>query len=134
MCSGGLYQNVGFQRVPIQGSIYESRAPLSMLLAHPTRGVFTLFVDFPPHPRVTGSTIMCKDPWMGVIRNSTDNMCSFCCKLFSSGRWGTHFSHSLRELVGACAWVKVVAAEGGLSEKIFFKCMQCFPSELQLLA
>ena len=31
-------------------------SPLSMLLVHPTRGFFTLFVDFSPHPRVTEST------------------------------------------------------------------------------
>ena len=45
-------------------------SPLSMLLAHPTRGFFTLFVDFPPHPRVTRSTRMCRDPWMGIIDES----------------------------------------------------------------
>lgn len=39
-------------------------SPLSMLLARPTRGFFTLFVNFPPHPRVTGSKSMCKDTWM----------------------------------------------------------------------
>ena len=66
---------------PIHGSIHKSRSayskipkrlfhpfqepssPLSILLAHPTRGVFTLFVDY---SRVTGSTSMCKDPWMGI--------------------------------------------------------------------
>ena len=38
--------------------------PFSILLAHPTRRFFTLFVDY---PQVTGSTSMCKDPWMGII-------------------------------------------------------------------
>lgn len=40
---------------------------LRALLTHHTHWIFTLFVDLFPHPRVAGSTSICKDPWIGLI-------------------------------------------------------------------
>lgn len=38
-------------------------------------------VSFSPHPRVSGSTIMCKDSWMGIIHKSRATlMPRFCMK------------------------------------------------------
>ena len=42
--------------------------PCSIDPPHPW--IFRSIRGFPPHPRVTGSTSMCKDPWMGVIHES----------------------------------------------------------------
>lgn len=65
----------GVQHIHVSLSSYfipfsSSPSLLSIILAHPSRGFFTIFVDFPPHPRVTGSTSMCKDPWMGGLHKS----------------------------------------------------------------
>ena len=45
-------------------SISVTQRPLFPCYWPPTLGCFTLFLEFPPHPRETGSTNMCKDPWM----------------------------------------------------------------------
>ena len=42
----------------------------SRLLALPTSGFFTLFMVVSPHPRLTGSTSMCRYPWMGGLHGS----------------------------------------------------------------
>ena len=51
----------------------------SLLLAHSTRGFFTLFVDISPHPRVTGSTSMCKIHGWGLSTS--------CVQQMSNCRW-----------------------------------------------
>ena len=44
---------------------------LSIPLAHPTHGFFTLFVDFSPHPQVTALTVCAEiHGWMGGLHET----------------------------------------------------------------
>ena len=55
-------------------------SPLSMLLVHATSGFFTLFVDFSPHQRVTGSTATAVGPFVEiVIGQSLCQLVDVCC-------------------------------------------------------
>lgn len=73
------------------------------------RTYFTLFVDLFPHPRVAGSTSICKDPWIGLIHE----LCA------------TTMSHPLKkfELQSARAnydWHKQFSLVEGLGQFFFF--------------
>ena len=56
------------QKLP---SVYSSfsvpSSPLPNIIGPPHPSIFTIFVDY---PRVTGSTSINKDPWMGIIHES----------------------------------------------------------------
>ena len=57
-----------------------SRAPMRLFhaIGPSARELLTLLVDFSPHPRITGSTIMCKDAWMGIIDEPRAKLISKC--------------------------------------------------------